>query len=175
MKILFAGQLSAGQTSLMRMRAFERLGHTVRGIHTTEPWTRASWLKRQAQRRLGRGSVIDEINCSVIQAARAFRPELVWAEKQEFLRTETLDELWNLGARLVHFTPDPYFTLAWKRTRLMDDSMSAFDVLVYCKSYERSDYEVLGRPLIYMPLGYCDEVHRPLISENPRWSCSVAS
>jgi spore maturation protein CgeB len=175
MKILFAGHLSEGQTSRMRLRAFERLGHTVRGVHTAEPWTRATWLKRQAQRRLERGSVIDEINRSVLQAAHAFRPDLLWAEKQEFLRVETLDEVRRLGARLVHFTPDPYFALSWKRTRLMDNAICAFDVLVYCKSYERSDYEALGRPLIYMPLGYCDEMHRPLTSDNPKWNCSVGS
>ena len=40
--------------------------------------------------------------------------------------------------------------------------MGAFDALVYCKSYEREQYEALGKPLVYMPLGYCDEVHRPL-------------
>jgi spore maturation protein CgeB len=175
MKILFAGQLSGGQTSLMRMRAFERLGHTVHGVDTMEPWTRTSWLKRQAQRRLECGPVVDEVNRSVLEAARAFRPDLLWAEKQEFLRAETLAEMRNLGARLVHFTPDPYFTLAWKRTRLMDDSIRAFDVLVYSKSYERCDYEALARPLIYVPLGYCDEVHRPLASDDQRWSCSVAS
>ena len=75
--------------------------------------------------------------------------------------------------RSVHFTPDPYFTLHWKRTRLMDEAMRAFDVLVYCKSYERQDYEALGKPLVYMPLGYCDEMHRPLPSEDPRWRCAV--
>jgi spore maturation protein CgeB len=175
MRILFAGQLSVGQTSLMRMRAFERLGHTVQGVHTLEPWARASWLKRQTQRRLERGPVVDEVNCSVLEAARAFRPDLLWAEKQEFLRAETLADIRNLGIRLVHFTPDPYFTLPWKRTRVMDDSIRAFDVLVYSKSYERREYDGLGRPSIYMPLGYCDEVHRPLASDNPRWTCSVAS
>ena len=60
MKILFLGQIGLGQTSLMRMRAFERLRHTVRGVHTVEPWSRAPWLKRQVQRRLQRGSVVDE-------------------------------------------------------------------------------------------------------------------
>ena len=75
MKILFLGEIGPGQTSLMRMRAFERLGHTVQGVHTVDPWTRASWLKRQVQRRLQRGSVVDEINRSVLERAREFRPE----------------------------------------------------------------------------------------------------
>lgn len=172
-KILFLGPIGPGQTSRMRMRAFSRLGHTVLGVDTIEPWNRPSWFKRQLQRKMQWGSVVDKINCSVLDTARAFRPDLIWAEKQEFLRTETIDDLRKLGARLVHFTPDPYFGVNWKRTRLMDEAMRAFDVLVFCKSYEREDYEALGKPLVYMPLGYCDEVHRPLPSDDPRWACMV--
>jgi spore maturation protein CgeB len=157
----------------MRMRALARLGYGVRGVQTIEPWRQTSWLKRQVQRRLQHGSVVDEINHSVLEAAREYQPDLVWAEKQEFLRVEVIEELRKLGARLVHFTPDPYFTLDWKRTRLMDEAMKGFDALVYCKSYERQDYEALGKPVIYMPLGYCDEVHRPLPSNDPRWACIV--
>lgn len=51
MKILYLGEIGSGQTALMRMRALERLGHTVRGVRTMEPWKRASWIKRQVQRR----------------------------------------------------------------------------------------------------------------------------
>jgi hypothetical protein len=80
---------------------------------------------------------------SVLEAARAFRPDLVWGEKQEFLRIETLAAVRELGARLVHFTPDPYFSVAWKRTPLMDKAIGGFDVLVYCKAYERKDYGAL--------------------------------
>jgi spore maturation protein CgeB len=172
-KILFLGEIGNGQTSLMRMNAVVRLGHTVRGVHTIEPWKRASWFKRQLQRRLNRGSIIDEINRSIVETAHAFRPDLVWAEKQQFVRVDTLAALRRLGARLVHFTPDPYFSLAWKRTSLMDKAIGCFDVLVYCKNYEREQYAAFGKPLIYMPLGYCDEVHRPLPSDDPRWNCAV--
>lgn len=157
----------------MRLRALERLGHTVRGVHTSEPWIRASWLARQVQRKLQRGSIVDEINQVVLEAARGFRPDLVWAEKQEYLRVETIEALRRQGARLVHYTPDPYFALPWKRTGLMDEAMAAFDVLLYCKSYERDAYAALGKPLIYVPLGYCDETHRPLPSDDPRWQCGV--
>jgi len=173
MKILFLGEIGPGQTSLMRMRALERLGHTVQGVHTGEPWKQTRWLTRQMQRRLERGSVVDEINGAIREAARQFRPHLIWAEKQEFLRVQTIEDLRALGATLVHFTPDPYFALNWKRTRLMDLAIRAFDVLVYCKRYERQDYEALGKPAIYMPLGYCDEVHRPLRSSDSGWSCAV--
>lgn len=156
------------------MQALVRLGHDVRGIDTVAPWKHAAWLTRQAQRRLGRGSVVNEINRSILAVAHEFRPNMIWAEKQEFLRAETVATLRKLDIRLIHFTPDPYFSLDWKRTRLMDRAMGAFDVLVYCKAYEHREYAKLGRPLLYMPLGYCDEVHRPLPSDDPRWHCAAS-
>lgn len=173
MRILFLGAIAEGQTSQMRMRALERLGHDVMGVDTIAPWLRSGWAQRQVQRRLQRGSIVDAINSRVIAAASAFAPDLVWAEKQEYLTKETLETLRKMKCRLVHFTPDPYFSLAWKRTTLMDQAMGEFDVLVYCKAYERAAYESLGKPLIYMPLGYSDEVHRPMPSDDPRWSCDV--
>jgi spore maturation protein CgeB len=173
MKILFLGSIGVGQTSRMRMRALQRLGHTVRGVDTIEPWYGGSWAGRQIQRRLGRGPVVDRINRSILEAASDFGPDMVWAEKQEYVRRGTLESLRVSGARLVHFTPDPYFSVPWKRTPVMDEAIGAFDALVYCKAYERAAFEAVGVPLVYMPLGYCDEVHRPLPSEDPKWSCAV--
>lgn len=173
MKILFLGPVSPGQTSLMRMRAFQRLGHEVVGVDTVKPWTTATWFRRQWQRRLRRGSVVNEINRSVFTAAEAFRPDLVWAEKQEYLTADTLQRLKRTSGRLAHFTPDPYFTLAWKRTPLMDEAMRHFDILVYCKRYEEQEYRKMGALAVYMPLGFCDETHRPLVSADPRWRCDI--
>jgi len=172
MKILYLGQLFPGQTALMRMRALERLGHELCGVNTSEPWSRASWATRQIQRRVHRGSVINEINSRIVATAQAFKPEIVWADKQEFFRAETAATLRKLGARLIHFTPDPYFTLEWKRTSIMDEAIREFDALVYCKKYEKKNYEALDKITVYMPLGYCDEVHRP-VSDATQWMCDV--
>jgi spore maturation protein CgeB len=172
-KILYLGEIDPGQTALMRMRALERLGHLVCGVHTSKPWKRGSWGMRQLQRRIHRGPIVEKINSTILSAARQFKPAVVWADKQDCLRAETIEELRGLGAKTVHFTPDPYFSLDWKRTRLMDEAMRTFDALVYCKSYEREQYEAIGKPTVYMPLGYCDEVHRPLASEDARWRCAI--
>ena len=109
MKILFVGEIGLGQTSLMRMRALERLGHHVRGVHTMEPWMRTGWLKRQLQRRLECGSIVDEINRRVLDAAREFRPNLVWAEKQEFLRVETINSAAKDGRKVGSLHAGPVF------------------------------------------------------------------
>ena len=157
----------------MRMRAFTRLGHDVRGVNTSEFRQKASWLNRRIQRRMYRGPLVSRINSVILAAASDFHPDLIWAEKQEFIRPETLERLRAKKIRLIHFTPDPYFSLVWKRTPLMDQSISLFDVLVYCKAYEKDEYSTLGKPLIYMPLGYCDETHRPLPSNDHRWNCAA--
>jgi len=65
MKILFIGEIGLGQTALMRMRALARLGNEVRGVHTIEPWQRASWVQRRCSV-VGRGAAVDEINDKVI-------------------------------------------------------------------------------------------------------------
>lgn len=173
MRILYLGDIGPGQTCRMRMRALGRLGHDVRGVDTVQPWKTARWWTRQVQRRRQRGSIVDSINRQVLAAGDAFRPQLVWADKQEYLRPDTLSALKGFGAKLLHFTPDPYFTLDWKRTDVMDEALRAFDVLVICKAYEMRAYEALGRPVVYMPLGYCDETHRPLPSNEARWNCAV--
>ncbi len=174
MKILYLGDLGVGQTSRMRMRALQRLGHEVRGVDTVAPWKRASWTARQWQRRLRRGPVVDEINLSVLDASADFRPRLLWADKQQYLRGETVARVVRSGVRTVHFTPDPYFTLSWKRTPLMDAALAEFDGFACCKSYEMDCYRELGKPVHYMPLGFCDEVHRPLADGGTdEWACDA--
>jgi spore maturation protein CgeB len=172
MRILFLGDLDTGQTAGMRMRALARLGHDVRGVHTNAPWRAASWAARQINRRLTRGPIVARLNRGVLDAARDHRPDLVWADKQEYLTRETVEALGARG-RVAHFTPDPYFALAWKRTPLMDAALPAFHALIYCKTYERAAYEALGPATFYMPLGYCDEVHRPMPDAPPRWRATA--
>jgi hypothetical protein len=55
----------------------------------------------------------------------------------------------------------------------MEAAIGRFDALIYCKAYERADYEALGKPLVYTPLGFCDQTHRPLASDDPRWACAA--
>jgi hypothetical protein len=46
------------------------------------------------------GPVVDKINQQVLEAARDFRPDLVWAEKQEYLRRETIELALRLPRKL---------------------------------------------------------------------------
>ena len=169
---LFVGHLVKGQTSLMRMNALRRHGIEVTGFNTRTIWNRQKWLQRHVTTRLEKGSAVREINKGVLSLARKVRPKRIWFDKQEYIYPETILELRKLGAFLIYYTPDPYFTLNWKRTELMDSCLPLFDLLITSKKYELEQYKAVGPDFIYLPLGYCDEVHRP-ISVEPSKRVSV--
>lgn len=167
MKILFSGQLTEGQTSQMRMQVLRDLGHTVIPLDSHTSWANCSWKARIIQQKTGRGPIISSINRQLLQVVQEHKPDLMWAEKQEYLWPDTLEKLRRSGTRLLHFTPDPYFTLKWKRTDLMDQCMPLFDTVVTSKRYELDEYQRVCRQVIYMPLGYAEAVHRPVMPADP--------
>lgn len=166
MKILFVGQLGEGQTTRMRMEVLEELGHTLIPLNSQDGWKRCSFLQRRIQQKTGRGPTISSLNADLLALARQHKPDLMWAEKQEYLFPDTLRQIQSGGAKLLHFTPDPYFTLSWKRTPLMDEGMTIFDYVVTSKRYELDEYRRKCHQVIYMPLGFSERVHRPVSSAN---------
>jgi len=175
MKILFVGHLDEGQTSRMRMDVLRELGHEVIAFSSQEQWRCASWLAGRVQKKLNRGSIVTAINEGVLRLAREHKPDLLWAEKQEQIEPRTLQVLGAMGVRLLHFTPDPYFTLSWKRTPLMDACMPLWDYAVTSKRYEMDEYTRVCRQVIYMPLGYAEAVHRPVSPTSPKAGRAFAS
>lgn len=159
----------------MRMRALQQLGHDVTAIDAQVPWIEVGPISRRIQQAACAGPVVTTLNRDVLAAARQAKPELVWAEKQEYLWEDTLRTLKGLGSQLLHFTPDPYFSLEWKRTKLMDSALPLFDYLATPKRYELADYERVGPRVIYMPLGFSEDVHRPMSSANRQTNCEFSS
>ncbi|WP_237392347.1 CgeB family protein [Aurantiacibacter rhizosphaerae] len=148
----------------MRMRALERNGIETVGFNARKFLENQSLFDRHVLARIAPHRAIGKMNEELLQAAREVRPDLVWFDKQEFVSAETLAAIKELGARLAYYTPDPYFTVTWKQTTASRDAMPLFDILVTAKAYELKHFEQVGGKVIYMPLGYCDEVHRPIKS-----------
>src|SRR5437773_2015777 len=103
MRILFVGQLNEGQTTRMRMEALGHLGHDVRGVNEQSEWSTEPWWRLKMQQRLGAGPAIRRFNKRIVEAARAWKPDLLWAEKQEQLGPTTLGALRRQGIRLLHY------------------------------------------------------------------------
>ena len=170
-RVLFIGYLGRGQTSGMRRAAIERLGYEVEAVEAGGLWQGSGYAVRQLEQLSAKGPRIEHLNARVLGAAQRFKPQLVWAEKQEYLRAETIQRLRANGALTLHYNPDPYFSLSWKRTRLADACVAAYDALVVTKRYELDEYRKhASGTVLYSPLGYDKIGHAPPASpvENPR-------
>ena len=161
-RVLFVGYLGRGQTSGMRCAAFQRLGHDVMAIDAGSFWSDSGYLRRRLSQWTLRGQRIDDLNRSVLEKAAKHQPALVWAEKQEYLRPETIECLRSGSVTTVHYNPDPYFAVAWKRNAIADESLRLYDALVVTKRYEMEAYRLHchGR-ILYSPLGYDPVGHAP--------------
>ncbi|MEO7039157.1 MAG: hypothetical protein ABI446_04790, partial [Gemmatimonadaceae bacterium] len=169
-RVLFVGYMGRGQTSGMRSAAFTRLGYDVASVDAGTLWRGAGYLTRQLAQRMPHGERIERLNAAVLTAAKNHDPQIVWAEKQEYLYPETIEQLRSRGALTMHYNPDPYFTLAWKRTPLADACVKKYDVLVVTKRYELDAYRREARgEVIYSQLGYDKVGHAPPANpiENP--------
>lgn len=161
MKGLFIGQMGRGQTCEMRCAALRRLGFAMISIDSAGIWTGLSYTLRQIDQRIRHSGTVRGFNERVLAALRRERPTFVWAEKQEYLTAQVLNEIRATGALTIHYNPDPYYTLAWKQTAHTDAALAAFDVLVVTKKYELPEYAARNTgKLIYSPLGYDPVGHR---------------
>ena len=146
----------------MRASALQRIGHKVHTVDSGMLWRSASYVQRTREQALCAGSRIDAFNDAVYKAMRAVKPTLLWAEKQEFLDPSLLEDARRQGILTIHYNPDPYFTIAWKRTARADECLRIYDVAVVTKRYELNRYSTHGaRRVIYSPLGYDPIVHVP--------------
>ncbi len=162
MRVLFVGYLGRGQTSGMRRAALERLGHNVEAVDAGGLWQGAGYLGRQLGTRMAHSTRAEGLNAAVIAAALRQTPDIVWAEKQEYLYPETVRRLQQLGAVTIHYNPDPYFSLEWKRTPLADACLRVYDVMVVTKRYELELYRQHATgEIIYSALGYDPVGHAP--------------
>lgn len=162
MKIVFVGNLGHGQTTQMRKNILEAMGHQVIAFNTEHLWTTQHSISRRLQQSTSFGPVVQKINEKILKICQKTKPDLVWAEKQEFVWSKTLIELSEMGIKTVHYTPDPYFSLGWKQTRLTKTTMPLYDVLITSKQYELANYRAINPNTIYAPLGFDPATHRPL-------------
>lgn len=108
LKILYAAGLSENDSSLYRLWALERLGHTVLPLnaYAYEP---AQPILRKVLHRLQAGPWVERLNRDVLAIARREKPDLFWADKLLALQPKTLDRLRAMGMGTVSYMIDNAF------------------------------------------------------------------
>jgi spore maturation protein CgeB len=108
MKILYAAGLSLNDSSLYRLWALERLGHTVVPFNAYDYESR-NQLLRKIEFRLNLGPGLKRLNRDLLRVAMAEKPDLVWTDKLLWMEPRTLEALRSNGIFTVSYMIDNAF------------------------------------------------------------------
>jgi spore maturation protein CgeB len=108
-RILYVGPLVPHENVLHRFWALERLGQTVFPLDERFFDSGTGRLMEKLRYRLQSGSVVRDYNEAVFSQATGNQVDVVWGDKQVYLRPETLRRLRRHGIASVDFTIDNPF------------------------------------------------------------------
>ena len=162
MKILYAAGLSPNDSSLYRLWALERLGHTVHPFNSYR-YESKNQLIRKVVHRLAAGPHVDRLNRDLLQIAVTEKPDLLWADKLLWMRPSTLDHLRALGIVTVSYMIDnPFGTRQDPGWRLYMKDIPHFDLHVVQRDKNIADYKARGaRDVIKIQTAFEPSIHYP--------------
>lgn len=162
MKILYVSQLAEFDSAWYRVLALRREGHEVVTINTLDYGQRIALL-RKIEFRAVAGPEVNRLNRDILAAARRDRPEVLWADKLLWMRSETLDALRSLGVVTVSYMIDNFFgprrDPGW---RLYAKTIPFYDL--HCTQRDRNvlDYREAGaRDVIKVQTAFEPTIHFP--------------
>ncbi|HZY62678.1 MAG TPA: glycosyltransferase [Edaphobacter sp.] len=168
MKILYAAGLSPNDSSLYRLWALERLGHTVIPFNSYEYEFRNS-IAQKLSFRLSMGPMVSKLNHDLLRIAAEQKPDLLWADKLLSMRPKTLDRLRAMGIATVSYMIDnPFGTRQDPGWRLYMKDIPHYDLHVVQRDKNIADYRERGaRDVIKIQTAYEPTIHFP---PPPGWS-----
>ncbi len=162
MKILHAGRMAPGSSSLNRVWALERLGHTV---VTFDPHTYqlSNEFLRKVAFRLSAGPHAQAMNRDLMKLVEEVKPDVFWADKVLLLQPRTLKRIRDLGIITVSYMIDNAFgprkDPGW---RLYIKDIPYFDLHVTQRDVSLKDYLDRGAPdVMKVQTAYEPTIHFP--------------
>jgi len=162
MKILYAAGLSPNDSSLYRLWALERLGHTVHPFNSYR-YDPANPLLHKIVYRLAAGPHVDRLNRDLLQIAETEKPDILWTDKLLWMRPRTLDRLRALGIVTVSYMIDnPFGTRQDPGWRLYMKDIPYYDLHVVQRDKNIADYKARGaRDVIKIQTAFEPSIHYP--------------
>lgn len=162
LKILYASGLSDNDSSLYRLWALERLGHTAIPLNAYgyEP---GQPVVRKVLHRLQVGPWVEQLNHDILAMAERERPEIFWADKLLSLQPKTLERLRAMGVVTISYMIDNAFgprrDPGW---RLYMQCIPHFDLHVTQRDTNVADYKAhRARDVIKIQTAYEPTLHFP--------------
>jgi glycosyltransferase involved in cell wall biosynthesis len=165
-RLLFAGPLWEGSTTLQRLHSFQQLEDIdVIHVDSLERLGKATWGDRlRHQLRLPADRTL--INERLVAATAHAKPQVVFIDSVRVLWPRTLRELRRQSeCRIAYYTPDD-LSYRYSRARQLLACDREWDVFFTTKAYYLNELKERGvkRPVL-VGTSYDSEVHRPMTVE----------
>jgi hypothetical protein len=162
LKILYASGLSPNDSSLYRLWALERQGHTVIPLNAFEYEHSQPFLRKLVYRaQLGPG--VSRLNRDIVAIAERERPDVFWADKLLSLQPRTLQRFRRMGIVSISYMIDNVFGIrgdpGW---RLYKKDLPHFDLHVVQRDKNVVEYRENGaRDVLKIQTAYEPTIHFP--------------
>ena len=162
MKIVYVAGLSPNDSSLYRMQALERAGHTLLPLNTF-PYESSNPIVRKIMFRLAAGPSATRLNNDLLALAEREKPDLVWTDKMLWMQPKTLARLRAMGIATVSYMIDnPFGTRQDPGWRMYMKDIPFYDLHVVQRTSNIADYKARGaRDVIKIQTAYEPTVHFP--------------
>jgi spore maturation protein CgeB len=162
LKILYASGLSLNDSSLYRLWALERLGHSVVPLNSFE-YEPNNAIVQKVVYRLAAGPSVNRLNRDLLQMAEREKPDLVWTDKLLSMQPQTLVKLRAMGIAMVSYMIDnPFGVRQDPGWRLYMKDIPYYDLHVVQRDANIADYMSRGaRDVIKIQTAYEPTIHFP--------------
>lgn len=165
MKTVYVGQLRQGGTCAQRLHALRNLVGEVHTLDTEEP--EPGWALGQTRRvahRLRRPLDIGDVNSRLINLVEDHKPQLVWIDKGNVIKPQTLT--------LLKKQPDPPFLVSYSpddmsnprnTSAFYERTIHLYDLHVTTKSYNVPELQERGaKRALFVDNAFDPLTHRPI-------------
>jgi glycosyltransferase involved in cell wall biosynthesis len=161
LRILAVADLWQGSDGYAYIRAFRRLGHSVRVV-SAEHFVPGDWdsLPLRAFRRLISPALVREYTRELVKAAREMQPHLFFVFKGRYVAPRAVEEIRKLGAVAINFYPDVSFMA---HGSYLPKALPRYDWVFQTKTFGIADLKrTLGvSRSSFLPPSFDPEVHFP--------------
>ncbi len=162
LRILAAAELWQGSNAYAYVRAFRRLGHSLRVV-PPENYVPGAWHSKRLRvlRRTMEAGFIREYTRALIAEAKQLRPHIFFVFKGRYVTAEAIKAIRGLGATAINFYPDVSFMAHGK---YIPRALPVYDWVFTTKTFGVTDLEkVLGvHTASFLPHSYDPETHFPV-------------
>lgn len=157
MKIFYIAQLFHGSTCVERAKILIERGWDVKQFDISFFLNSGSRISNYIQNYLLNGPDIFKLNSEILKFIKHNeKPDVVWIDKGRWLYASTIEKIKKLtGAYIVHYTPDPAFTV--HTSRHFKEGLNLYDLCITTKRYEIEKYIQSGAKNVEFTLQGIDD------------------